>query len=69
MKCNFDHSYMTCLHSKKRKNAPWKVTSGCGSQYRMYMGKYYDLPHNTVCFTCPFYAEDPQKSDREKQAP
>ncbi len=56
-KSDYSHTYRTCIYSMKRENAPWRVTSGCGSQVRLFTGKHYELPNQTVCMTCPFYCK------------
>lgn len=50
--------YATCVHSKKRKCAPWKVLGSCESPNRLFTGKSYELPSYTECIHCPFYCED-----------
>lgn len=50
--------YETCIHSMKRKNAPWRVRGGCESSLRLFTGKHYELPNRTVCMICPFYRGD-----------
>ncbi len=57
MKIRNPHGYQTCVHSRKRKQAPWRVSSGCDNQARLFTGRHYELPNNTVCMTCPFYCE------------
>ena len=49
------NGYQTCIHSLKRENAPWRVTSGCGNRACLRIGRHYELPNRTVCLTCPFY--------------
>lgn len=61
MRPNYSHTYATCAYSLKRKNAPWRVTSGCESDLRLTIGKYYELPNRTVCLTCPFYHKGADK--------
>lgn len=58
MRPHYDHTYRTCAHSLKRQNAPWRVTGGCGNRARLFTGRHYELPNNTVCMTCPFYCGD-----------
>lgn len=50
--------YETCVHSQKRKQAPWRVSSDCENRARLFTGKHYELPNRTVCMTCPFYRRD-----------
>lgn len=57
MKPNYAHTYETCAHSLKRKDAPWRVTSGCGNQLCLSIGSRHELPCRTMCLTCPFYEE------------
>ena len=58
--------YRTCAHSLKRKNAPWRVTSGCDNRACLFTGRHYELPNSTVCVTCPFYRRDEKIPDQEK---
>ena len=58
------NGYQTCAYSTKRKNAPWRVTSGCENRARLFTGKHYELPNSTVCMTCPFYCKDKSSSSR-----
>ncbi len=58
MKFNYSHSYQTCVHSLKRENAPWRVTSGCANRARLFTGRHYELTNTTVCFKCPFYCRN-----------
>lgn len=58
MKPDYSHTYQTCAHSMKRKNAPWQVDGGCGSPVRVFTGTRYELPYHTACFTCSFYCKD-----------
>lgn len=58
--------YQTCVHSSKRRNAPWRVTSGCGNRARLFTGRHYELPNYTLCLTCPFYRRDESAADGEK---
>lgn len=57
MKPNYSHTYDTCAHSLKRKDAPWRVTSGCENRVRLSIGRHHELPNHTICLTCPFYCE------------
>ena len=66
MKIRNPQGYETCVHSLKRKNAPWRVTSGCDNRGCLFTGRHYELPSYTVCMTCPFYCRDESISDREK---
>ena len=61
MKIRNVRGYETCVHSRKRKKAPWRVSSGCENRARLFTGKHYELPNRTVCMTCPFYSEGAQK--------
>ncbi len=58
--------YQTCAHSLKRKNAPWRVTSGCENRTCLKIGRHYELPNSTGCVTCPFYRRDEKIPDQEK---
>ena len=60
MRPNYTHTYETCAHSRKRKNAPWRVTSGCGSRARLFTGRHYELPNSSICVACPFYQKEEQ---------
>ncbi|WP_160572048.1 hypothetical protein [uncultured Oscillibacter sp.] len=64
MKIRNPQGYQTCLHSRKRKQAPWRVSSGCENRARLFTGKHYELPNSTVCMTCPFYCKDKSSSSR-----
>lgn len=55
MKIKHFNGYETCIYSKKRKQAPWRVDSGCWNRARLFTGRHYELPNTTVCMTCPFY--------------
>ena len=58
MRRNFDHTYETCVHSLKRKNAPWRVTDGCNERLYLFTGRHYELPNKSVCHTCPVYRSE-----------
>lgn len=58
MKIRNVHGYQTCAHSRKRKQAPWRVSSGCENRARLFTGRHYELPNYSVCMTCPFYCGD-----------
>ena len=58
--------YRTCVHSLKRKSAPWRVTSGCENLACLRIGRRCELPNQTVCVTCPFYSRDERILGREK---
>ena len=66
MKLRNLHGYETCICSLKRKNAPWRVTSGCDNRACLFTGRHYELPNHTVCMTCPFYCGEESISDQEK---
>ena len=51
MKIRNLHGYETCVHSRKRKQAPWRVSSGCENRARLFTGKHYELPNSTICMT------------------
>lgn len=55
MRRNFDHTCETCVHSLKRKNAPWRVTDGCNERLYLFTGRHYELPNKSVCNICPVY--------------
>lgn len=61
------YGYETCACSRKRENAPWRVTSGCNNRARLFTGKHYELPNSSICMTCPFYCEDDRVSDKKEQ--
>ena len=64
MKIRNPQGYQTCLHSRKRKQAPWRVDSGCDNQACLFTGRHYELPNFTICMTCPFYCKDKSSSSR-----
>ena len=66
MKIRNPQRYETCTYSLKRKNAPWRVTSGCDNRACLFTGRHYELPNHTVCMTCPFYCGEESISDQEK---
>ena len=66
MKIRNLHGYETCVHSRKRKQAPWRVDSGCDNRACLFTGRHYELPNHTVCITCPSYCEDKSSSGRGK---
>ena len=49
------NGYETCVHSQKRKSAPWRVTAGCDNLAVLFTGRHYELPNSSICVTCPFY--------------
>ncbi len=61
MKFNYSHSYQTCVHSLKRENAPWRVTSGCANRARLFTGRHYELPNSSMCHNCPYYESGEEK--------
>ncbi len=66
MKLRNLHGYETCIYSLKRKNAPWRVTSGCGNRACLFTGRHFELPNCTVCMTCPFYCKGENASNLER---
>ena len=52
------YGYETCVHSRKRKQAPWRVDSGCENRARLFTGKHYELPNSSICMACLFYCRD-----------
>ena len=50
--------YETCVHSRKRRSASWKVYESCPNPGRLWTGKGYELPYQTMCLNCPFYTQD-----------
>lgn len=60
------YGYTTCVHSRKRTQAPWRVNSGCENRARLFTGKHYELPNSSICCACPFYCEDKGNPNREK---
>ncbi len=64
MKIRNSQGYQTCLHSRKRKQAPWRVDNGCDNRARLFTGRHYELPNSTICMTCPFYCKDKSSSSR-----
>ena len=67
MKPDYSRTYRTCVYSLKRENAPWRVTGGCGSRVRLFTGRHYELPNQTVCLTCPFYSSHEDVSIERKK--
>lgn len=60
--------YATCVYSRKRTQAPWRVNSGCENRARLFTGKHYELPNSSICAACPFYHRDSNISNgSEKQ--
>ena len=64
MKIRNPYGYETCVHSRKRRQAPWRVDSGCENRARLFTGKHYELPNSSICCACPFYCKDKSSSDR-----
>ncbi len=60
----YPNGYETCIHSRKRKNAAWKVHDSCPNPSRQPSFKGYQLPYKTICLTCPFYKPD-SKADKK----
>ena len=58
MKIRNVYGYETCIHSMKRKQAPWRVSSGCDNKNRIFTGRHYELPAHTMCMTCRFYEKE-----------
>lgn len=52
------NGYETCTHSRKGKNAPWKVYGSCPNPGRQPSFKGYELPYKSICLTCPYYRQD-----------
>ena len=52
------NGYETCVHSRKRENASWKVRDSCPNPGRLWTGKGYALPYKIMCLNCPFYRQD-----------
>ena len=52
------NGYESCVHSHKKKNAPWKVYDSCSNPGRLPRIKGYELPYQTMCMNCPFYSQD-----------
>jgi len=64
---NWNDKRMKKYHIQlKKKNAPWRVTSGCDNRVRLFTGRHYELPNCSVCVTCPFYQRDDRIPDRGK---
>ena len=61
------YGYATCVHSRKRTQAPWRVNSGCENRARLFTGKHYELPNSSICMTCPFYRKDDRVSDKKER--
>ena len=61
MKIRNPQGYQTCLHSRKRKQAPWRVTSGCDNRACLFTGRHYELPNSSICMVCPFYCKDEEE--------
>ena len=58
--------YQTCAYSVKRKQAPWRVSSGCENQARLFTGRHYELPNSSLCMTCRCYRKDESMEGSEK---
>lgn len=54
MRPSHSNGYETCVHSRKRENASWKVYDSCPNPGRLWTGKGYELPYKTMCLNCPF---------------
>ena len=52
------NGYGTCIHSRKRRAAPWKVYESCPNPGRIPSLKGYELPYYTMCMNCRFYCKD-----------
>lgn len=63
MKMDFSHTYDTCVHSRKRRNADWKVFGSCPHPDRIWAGKCYVLPHTSLCPRCRYYERDESRKD------
>lgn len=63
MKMRHYDGYETCIHSMKRKDAPWRVHSSCESPLKLFTGKHYELPYSTACVKCRFYRNEEQNND------
>lgn len=61
------HGYQTCVYSRKRKKAPWRVSSGCDNRARLFTGKHYELPNSSICMTCPFDRKEDRVSDKKER--
>ena len=59
--------YQTCAYSMKRKQAPWRVSSGCDNRVRLFTGRHYELPNESVCMTCRCYRRDENIPGREEK--
>lgn len=59
--------YETCINSKKRKNAPWRVHDSCPNRARLFAEGHYALPNKSVCMTCPYYCQDRNVPSNEGQ--
>ena len=62
MKIRNVYGYETCVYSRKRRQAPWQVSSGCDNRARLFTGRHYELPNRSVCMTCPFYRRDKEEN-------
>lgn len=60
------NGYETCIHSRKRKNVPWKVCDSCSNPGRLWCAKGYELPYKTMCLNCPFYRLDNKAVKKSK---
>ena len=47
--------YETCVLSRKRQHASWRVFETCGNPLAR---PDHKLPYPTVCNTCSYYRED-----------
>lgn len=62
----FNHyGYATCVHSRKRQNAPWKVKDSCPSEGKLPGVKDYEVPYPLICMSCRFYRRDSGKKGTE----
>lgn len=55
--------YETCVHSRKRQHASWRVFKTCCNPLAQ---PDYHLPYPMVCVTCPFYRADQAALKRSK---
>ena len=47
--------YETCVHSRKRAHADWRVWPSCPNPLKL---PGNDLPYKRVCNECPFYCRE-----------
>lgn len=54
------NGYGSCVHSRKRKIAPWRVLPSCSNPL---VQPVCQLPYPLVCSTCTQYQEEEGKNE------